>query len=148
MSAKRKDRWATRWKVPGSNGQTWTVAQAHDGSWGCSCPIWRFRRQECHHITFIKSNRPACEKPITRPEYVLANVDRPTLKADKLLIPLVCPGNTHQEATVCASLLEHGYSMGEVREMRHIPREWTATAIRGYVTTHGEAAFPPTGVLS
>ena len=137
------DRWAHRWKVPGSDGHEWTVAQAHDGSYGCSCPIWRFKRQECHHIAFVKAQHPDPDAPITRPEYVLAAVDAPRVEGGKMLIPLVEIGNGEQEATIFAFLLEHGYSMGEVREMRvHVPREWTAKAIRAYVAEHGPAVFP------
>jgi len=77
-----------------------------------------------------------------RPEYVLARVSEPTIREGKLLIPLVTPGNTHQEAAVCNALLENGYLMAEVREMRHIPREWTATAIKAYIAEHGMAVFP------
>ena len=141
MTVARKSKWVRRWEVAASNGGTWIVAQDKDGEYGCSCPVWKFKRQECHHIAAIKRD-PSEE--ITEPtfEYRLAMVDRPQRKDGLLLIPLVAFGNTNQEATVCNFLLEQGWPMGEVRRQRHIPREWTAQAIRGHARAHGEAAFP------
>jgi len=46
--------WITKWSVPGSKGKTWTVAINDSGEFGCSCPVWRFKRQECKHIRKIK----------------------------------------------------------------------------------------------
>jgi len=46
--------WIEKWEVDGSNGKTWTVALSDTGEWGCSCPVWKFRRVECHHIQQIK----------------------------------------------------------------------------------------------
>jgi hypothetical protein len=52
----KNDKWVKRWTVKGSNGKEWTVAIDKDGNYGCSCPVWKFRRQECHHITQIMAN--------------------------------------------------------------------------------------------
>jgi hypothetical protein len=48
-----------RWKVssftdPGK--EPYVVAQKTNGSWGCSCPAWKFRKAhpDCKHITEIK----------------------------------------------------------------------------------------------
>ncbi len=138
----RKSKWVRRWQVAASNGGTWTVAQDKDGGWGCSCPVWKFKRQECHHIAAIKRD-PSRPEEITEPifEYRLAMIDRPQRKGDMLLIPLVVVGNTHQEATVCDFLLGEGWPMGTIRQRRHIPSQWTAQAIRGYVDEHGQAQF-------
>lgn len=49
------DRWVKRWEVPSSSGNgTYTVAVDKDDNYGCSCPAWKFRRQECHHIKQVK----------------------------------------------------------------------------------------------
>jgi len=32
------------------------VSETLDGEWQCSCPVWKFRREECHHIRKAKSN--------------------------------------------------------------------------------------------
>lgn len=49
-------RWVQSWQVPsGSNPRrTYTVSRAADGSYGCSCPAWRFcgERAACKHIQF------------------------------------------------------------------------------------------------
>jgi len=26
------------------------VSETIEGEWQCSCPVWKFRRRECHHI--------------------------------------------------------------------------------------------------
>jgi len=42
------DQWTTRYSVSSkSSERTWTVARAHNGSWGCSCPHWRFTHNTC-----------------------------------------------------------------------------------------------------
>jgi hypothetical protein len=50
-------RWISRWKVESSSGEgTYTVSQAEDGSFGCSCPQWRFRKQlVCKHIVEVRA---------------------------------------------------------------------------------------------
>lgn len=47
----KKDRWMFRWMVGG-----YTVAVDRKGDFGCSCPVWKFRRQECKHITEVKQD--------------------------------------------------------------------------------------------
>lgn len=50
------DRWVERWNVVStSSGNTYTVAKDRDGNFGCSCPRWKFKREECKHIAQIKS---------------------------------------------------------------------------------------------
>ena len=141
-ATKRKSKWVKRWKVAASNGGTWTVAQDKDGGWGCSCPVWKFRRQECHHIAAIKRD-PSRPEEVVEPvlEYQLASVDQPQRKDDTLLIPLVTVGNTHQEAAVCNFLLEEGWPMAAIRQQRHIPSQWTAKAIRRFIDENGQAHF-------
>ncbi len=141
-----KDKWVERWKLPKSNGDgEWIVAIDEAGNYGCSCPVWKFRRQECHHIRLVKLGAISSEQTKTRPEYVLAKVNKPSFdpETNRLLIPLVgIPDAMMMEATICYYLMKHGYSMGEVRELRHIPREWTAKAIFHHIDRHGEAEYP------
>lgn len=50
------DRWIQRWYVTKSTGDgQWCVALDRDGIYGCSCPVWKFKKQECKHIRGIKS---------------------------------------------------------------------------------------------
>lgn len=49
--------WIRKWSVPRSDGSgTWTVARRKDGSYGCSCPRWRFKREQCKHIAEVQDN--------------------------------------------------------------------------------------------
>lgn len=138
----KTDRWVKRWEVPKStdNG-TWIVAIDKEGNYGCSCPVWKFKRQECHHIKQVKLGYGTEKARAERPQYILASVLKPIYKAEEneLWIPLVAIGDPHMmEATICFYLLKYGYSIGEIREMRHIPRDWTASAIMSHVERHGE----------
>lgn len=55
-------RWIRYWEVESSNPlsetKTWRVSQAQDGSFGCSCPAWKFAKApkpDCKHIRFIRT---------------------------------------------------------------------------------------------
>ena len=63
-----KDKWIKRWDVPGSNGKAWRVAVDKDGNYGCSCPRWKFKREECHHILLVKQNQGKEVKNLTEEE--------------------------------------------------------------------------------
>jgi len=144
--ATKKDRWVKRWQVPSSDGsKTYTVAVDANGNYGCSCPAWKFRRIECHHIRRVKTGGGMEKKLAPLPNVVFACVWKPKYKPEtnELYVPLVAIGDTHMEATICYYLLKYGYSMVQVREMRHIPNQWTAKAIRAYIETHGEAERDP-----
>jgi hypothetical protein len=144
------DKWVKRWNIEGSNGHVWIVAQDKDGNYGCSCPVWKFKRQECHHIIQVKQGMGTeiGEEKKERPKYVLAKVLKPTYYPDtnELRVPLIAIPDAHMmEATICFYLLKYGYSMGEIKELRNgIPRGWTAKAIINHVETHGEAEYPET----
>jgi len=55
--ATKKDRWVKRWQVPSESDpdKTYTVAVDANGNYGCSCPVWKFRRLQCKHIDFVLS---------------------------------------------------------------------------------------------
>ena len=140
------DRWIKRWKVPRSEGDgTWTVAIDKDGVYGCSCPVWKFRRLECHHIKQVKMGCHPEEKQKARPEPRLAMVTKPTYdpKKNVLLIPLIkIPDAQMMEATICYHLFKHGYSWKEIKEIRgHIPHSWTMRAVLAHVEHYGEAEY-------
>ncbi len=132
--------WIKRWEVESENGNgKYVVAIDQNGVYGCSCPQWKFRRQECKHIARIKITGG---KEIRKPEYVLAVVHKPRIKDDKLLVPLVRIGDVHMEATIIWAMLKAGYSWGEIKEKRHLPGSWTLQAVKNYIETHGEAEYP------
>jgi hypothetical protein len=146
-TAVRNDKWVKRWEIPKSSGDgNWIVAIDKNGNYGCSCPVWKFHRQECHHIKQVKMGFGTEQARQNRPEYVLAKVNKPIFNSEtnQLLCPLIgIPDACMMEATICFYLLKYGYSMGEIREMRHIPHEWTAKAIFAHIDHHGEAEYPP-----
>lgn len=155
-------KWIKKWDVQGSKGNTYTVSLGDDGSYGCSCPVWKFRREECKHIKGVKANNgqggeqldapikakaksKEPEKP-SRPDYVVGMVLTPTLnvKANQLIVPLLRYQNpTHMETTICVALLENGYAWNEVKHMRQVPPEWTEKYVRDYVAKHGQAEYEP-----
>ena len=154
-------KWIKKWDVQGSKGNTYTVSLGDDGSYGCSCPVWKFRREECKHIKQVKSTnvmgmpidkpkkakveKPKSEKP-SRPDYIVGVVLTPTLivKSNQLIVPLTrYPNTTHMEATICNALLENGYAWDEVKYLRQLPPEWTEKYVREYVSKHGQAEYEP-----
>jgi len=53
------DKWIQRWEVTSHSNpdKTYVVAIDGDGGWGCSCPVWKFRRLECKHIRQVKETQ-------------------------------------------------------------------------------------------
>ena len=140
------ERWIKHWMVPRSSGEgDWTVAIDKNGVYGCSCPVWKFRRLECHHIKQVKMGcyPEAEQKP--RPIPRLAMVAKPIFngKTNELLIPLIkIPAAQLIKATICYYLMKHGYSWTEVNEIRqHIPHSWTRSVMLAHVERYGEAKY-------
>ena len=144
----KKDKWIRRWKIRNSKDTgDWTVAIDEDGNYGCSCPVWKFKRKECKHIRFVKEN-PDFESdvPVEKlPKVILANVLRPEFDKDKneIYCPLVTfdDRGTWMEATICWFLMEHGFSWRQVKERRKLPKEWTKSAVLAYIETNGLAEY-------
>jgi len=138
------DRWVKRWEIEGSNGHIWIVALDKDGNYGCSCPIWKFKRRECHHILQVKNSNLEQKELFEKPKYVLANVLKPTYDAETNILscPLVAiPDAQMMEVTICYYLIKHGYSMSEIRQLRRIPNDWTKERILDHIERHGEAQY-------
>jgi hypothetical protein len=139
-------KWQYKCEVPGSQGHTWVVSQAEDGTWGCSCPVWKFKRKECHHIANVKASPPG---PLPGsiyatllPQILPGHVERMTYNAElhAYLHPLI-PLNAHGTgvlATIVYDCLQLGYSMEVLRErFKMIPKEWTAQAVIAHVKRYG-----------
>jgi len=49
-------RWVKQWDVPSHSNpdKLYKVSQAEDDTFGCDCPVWKFRRLECKHIQQVK----------------------------------------------------------------------------------------------
>lgn len=52
LAASTNGQWVKRWSVPSESNpsKSYVVAQNREGEFGCSCPVWIFRRKECKHI--------------------------------------------------------------------------------------------------
>ena len=126
-------KWVKKWTVNGSGDKPWIVSLSDAGVYGCSCPRWKFKREECHHIQQVKGGFIAevNSTPKERPEYVLAHVCTPTVEDGNLLIPLVPFGDVHMNATICVAMLQSGYSWREIKEHRGntIGPNWSAKAV-------------------
>lgn len=51
-------KWVRKWTSESwtdKHGKCYVVSVSVDGVWGCSCPEWIFRRNECHHIQEVKA---------------------------------------------------------------------------------------------
>lgn len=136
-------KWVRRWTVNGSGEKPWTVSLSDQGIYGCSCPRWKFRREECHHIQQVRAGGGAGVGGAlkSRPEYVLAHTTHPHIEDGKLLIPLVVFGDVDMNATIAVAMMQNGYSWAEVKERRGscIGHSWTAKAVFAHVERHGPA---------
>jgi phenylpyruvate tautomerase PptA (4-oxalocrotonate tautomerase family) len=84
------DRWIQRWYVSKSTGDgQWCVAVDRDGIYGCSCPVWKFKKQECKHIRGIKAGMRG-EAKIVEPAMkrkVVAETTKTFVKAKEEMKP-------------------------------------------------------------
>jgi len=133
-------KWIKKWKVKSENGNgNYVVALSDKNEWGCSCPAWKFHRIECKHIIRVKLNPDLyeIEKPLKKPEYVLAMVEKPTYKEkeNKLLIPLIRiePYDYKMEALICYTMAKYGYLWKEIKEIRNLNPVWTLKKVNEIV---------------
>ena len=132
--------WIKKWKVKSENSnRVYVVSLSDKGKWGCSCPAWIFNRIECKHIIRVKLNpdRYEVENPVKKPEYTLANVEKPTYreKENKLLIPLIRiePYDYKMEALICYTMAKYGYLWKEIKEIRNLNPFWTLKKVNEIV---------------
>lgn len=132
--------WVKKWKVKSENSnRVYVVSLSDKDEWGCTCPAWIFNRIECKHIIRVKLNpdRYKVEKPVEKPEYILANVDKPIYKEkeNKLLIPLIRiePYDYKMEALICYNMAKYGYLWKEIKEIRNLNPIWTLTKVKEIV---------------
>lgn len=65
-------KWVKKWVAPSSSreGNSYIVSQDEEGNYGCSCPVWKFRRKDCKHIEAAKAGELQ-----TQTEFVLSEMD-------------------------------------------------------------------------
>jgi hypothetical protein len=134
--------WIRKWSVPASAGGSWTVSLKHDGTYGCSCPAWKFAKgpkPDCRHIEFVRANPSYGEQAFKR--IVLANVREVTHgENDVLLTPLVPLGDLHFSLTVAYDLARMGAAPEDVAKYLHGNRLGAAQA---YIAQYGRKIYGP-----
>ena len=66
--------WIEKWQVTKSDGKSYIVAKADNGSWGCSCPAWTLHRTRCKHIAMVS------EGAVTPTDYTLMKIMGPGIE--------------------------------------------------------------------
>ena len=135
--------WIEKYEVPKSKGDgNWIVSKSDTEQWGCSCPVWKFKRQECKHIRAVKDG--TFENKNERiPKILLANVEQVSKEEETILLPLMPFGDTHFEATLCYDLYAAGAPWWWVRKRYRLARENNKEAITNYVRIHGRKTYGP-----
>ena len=48
------EQWVERHEVHSDDlERVYVVSKHREGHWACSCPVWKFRRQQCKHIARV-----------------------------------------------------------------------------------------------
>jgi len=61
---------------PINKPKDYIVSETVDGEWQCSCPVWKFKRRECHHIREAKRNPKKYEIPLEFTERRIETLSR------------------------------------------------------------------------
>jgi len=142
---KRQSIWIQQWNVPATNGGTWIVSLKHDGTYACSCPVWKFARApkpDCKHIEMIRADASSINVGPSAPkQVVLANVREVTEDSgNKLLTPLIPMGDLHFCLTVAFDLARHGAGVSDIKRYSHGN---SLKTIREFIETRGRKIFGP-----
>ncbi len=140
-------KWVQSFSVPSSSGHgEYTVSLADDGSYGCSCPHWKFRRQPCRHIATVQEQAStnhtgtAYRRPL--PICRSANVPEvQKLNEDTLLVPLIPLKNAHFLATVIVDLLTHGIPFEEIKRRYHLSAKYSRSSYTQLILSHGRCIY-------
>jgi len=76
---KVKKGWIERYEVIGSQGDLYIVARKADGSYGCSCPHWKFHKApkpNCKHIKAMLRTTVEVELSFVRPDIFSSGLGR------------------------------------------------------------------------
>lgn len=133
-------RWVKKWKVPGSNGNVWTVSIDKDGNYACSCPRWIYKREQCHHIEAVKASGG---EELKEREIRFAMVREVTVKNDKILVPLCPVGDTWFSATIAYDLMKLGVPSKSIKYHNEIAKKNSFKRIREYIEAHGRRIYGP-----
>jgi hypothetical protein len=134
-------KWVKKWNIEGSNGNIWTVAIDNDGNYGCSCPVWKFKRIECHHIEQV---RTAGEKELISKAAMPGNVGEVMIKRDVVLYPLVpMPPPVDLVATIIYDMQRAGVKPDKIKDYKNKMFRGSVSlrSIREHVERHGWLIF-------
>lgn len=130
--------WVKKWEVEGSTGNIYTVSIDKNNNYGCSCPVWKFRRQECKHIAQVKLNGG---QKIKDPKILFAKVKQVRVKDDAILVPL-CPFNdAHFSATIAYDLVKLGVPPQKIKFYNNCVKDNSIKAIKDYIEAHGRRIY-------
>ena len=73
--------WIRKWNVTGSTGNIYVVSEDENGEFGCSCPVWTFKRKTCKHIIWLKDQLPGLKPDFVNTEFAAAK--KAAKKAEK-----------------------------------------------------------------
>ena len=140
-------KWIKKWKVQSFTDQekSYTVSIALDGkTWGCSCWPWRKTREDCKHITEVKNNPTPPNEVFTFNLVTVVpsrDVNKPIYDKEEkiILVPLIPldPYDVHMEATICYFLIQQGFTITKIREIRSLSSSWTKSSIVDIIKTKG-----------
>ena len=110
-------KWVRSWEVPGSNGKMWTVSIDMEGDYGCSCPVWKFKRQRCKHIDMVQAGAYC---PKTYRHASPGNVGEVTINGDMVIYPLIAFNENKYDlaATIIYDLLRADVEPSEVKSYK------------------------------
>lgn len=123
-------KWIRKWQIDGSKGKTWTVSEDADGNYGCSCPVWKFKRIQCHHIEAVRKGASKLRFAMVGKAVI---VDSGSCRYDPDNNALYLPNymshyrDTSELARIAKMMLEHGFTMEEFRNRYDLSDDWTAT---------------------
>jgi len=134
--------WVKKWKVEGSTGNVYTVSVDKNNNYGCSCPVWKFRRQECKHIAQVKLNGG---QEVKEQKILFAKVRQVQVKDDAILVPL-CPfDDAHFSATIAYDLAKLGVSLQKIKDYNNCVKDNSIKAIKDYIEAHGRRIYDKLG---
>lgn len=135
--------WVKQWDVPGSNGNTWRVSLKNDGTYACSCPVWKFRRKQCKHIQGVIDGEYDI-KPVNLPKHALAMVKEVTKDKDgTVLIPLIPLDDPHFCITVIFDLLRIGFPWNSdlVKNYRKYFNKLSKDTVEEFIQRNGRKVY-------
>lgn len=149
-------KWVKKWNVTSFTDpdKSYKVSIADDGvTWGCSCWPWRKTREDCKHIREVKSNPTPPDEEITINLVTVIptkNADKPIYDEHdkKIYVPLIPlnPYDVHMEATICYFLLQQGFTITKIREIRSLSPTWTKKSIVDIIKTKGMKKYSLTNL--